>query len=45
MGKSPSIEEMEKKDKKSSEYLDEIAKELTNKLRNTYATLEREEEN
>lgn len=45
MGKSPSIEEMEKKDKKSREYLDEIANELTNKLGNTYATLEKEAEN
>lgn len=41
MGKSPTIEEMEKKDKKSREYLDEIANELTNKLGNTYSALEK----
>lgn len=44
MGKSPTIEEMEKKDKKSREYLDEIANELTNKLGNTYSALEKEAE-
>ncbi|CNH01993.1 hypothetical protein [Yersinia pekkanenii] len=44
MGKSPSIEEMEKKDKKSREYLNGIADELTSKLGDTYDLLEKEAE-
>lgn len=42
MGRSPSIEEMEKKDKKNREYLNEITNELSYKLGDTYEKLEKE---